>query len=143
MSLAEVIRAMHVDVTGLGGDAMRGTDGANTTTPPTVGEIQAELEENGDSILDSINDLLPASTIAAATDISADSAIADAVLDEVVEGSMTLRQILRVALSGLAGKSTGGGTSTLTFRDLADAKARITATVDANGNRTAMTLDGS
>lgn len=36
---------------------------------PTASEIQTELEENGASVLDSINDLLPASTIAAATDI--------------------------------------------------------------------------
>lgn len=50
---------------------MRGTDSANTTTPPTVTEIQAEMEENGASILDSISDLLPGSTIAAATDIPA------------------------------------------------------------------------
>lgn len=52
-------------------DVMRGTDGANTTTPPTVTEIQAEMEENEASILDSISDLLPGSTIAAATDIPA------------------------------------------------------------------------
>jgi len=36
-----------------------------------VTEIQAEMEENGASILDSISDLLPGSTIAAATDIPA------------------------------------------------------------------------
>ncbi len=52
-------------------DVMVGTDGANTTTPPTVTEIQAEMEENGASILDSIFDVLPGSTMAAATDIPA------------------------------------------------------------------------
>ncbi len=67
----------------------------------------------------------------------------DAILDDVIEGALTMRQALRLFLSALAGKSTGGGTVTLTFRDNADAKARITATVDANGNRTAMTLDGT
>lgn len=66
----------------------------------------------------------------------------DAILDEVVEGSTTFRQMLRLFLSVLAGKSSGGGTVTLTFRDLADSKNRITATVDANGNRTAMVLNG-
>ncbi len=60
VSLAEVIRAIHADVTGLNGDAMRGTDGANTTTPPTVTEIQTELEENGASILDTLQDRLTA-----------------------------------------------------------------------------------
>ncbi|MCP4569984.1 MAG: hypothetical protein GY841_20580, partial [FCB group bacterium] len=38
------------------GAVMRGTDGANTTTPPTVTEIQAEMEENGASILDTLRD---------------------------------------------------------------------------------------
>ena len=67
----------------------------------------------------------------------------DEILDEVVEGTITVRQAIRILLSGMAGKSTGGGTATLTFRDVADLKARITATVDANGNRTAITRDGT
>lgn len=37
VSLAEVIRAVHTDVTGLNGAAMRGTDGANTTVPDAAG----------------------------------------------------------------------------------------------------------
>ena len=67
----------------------------------------------------------------------------DAIVDEVVEGSLTLRQAVRLFLSALAGKSSGGGTTTINFRDLADTKNRITATVDSNGNRTNVTLDGS
>lgn len=67
----------------------------------------------------------------------------DAVLDEVVEGGYTLRQLLRIFLAVLAGKSSGGASSTITFRDVADAKARVTATVGSTGNRTAVTLDGS
>lgn len=76
----------------------------------------------------------------------ADALAADAVdeiLDEVVEGTLTLRQAIRLFLSALAGKSSGGGTATITFRDNADSKARITATVDADGNRTAVTLDAA
>lgn len=76
-----------------------------------------------------------------ATGLSTDAV--DKILDEVVEGTLTLRQAIRILLAGLAGISGGGGTVTLTFRDLADAKARITAIVDANGNRTAITLDGT
>jgi len=67
----------------------------------------------------------------------------DAIIDEVIEGSMTLREALRIILAASAGKSSGGGTSTVKYRDLADSKDRISATVDANGNRTAVTLDGS
>jgi len=78
--------------------------------------------------------------------IDADALAADAVdeiLDEVVEGTLTLRQVARILLAVLAGESTGGGTSTITFRDNADTKARMSATIDANRNRTAVTLDGS
>jgi len=71
------------------------------------------------------------------------AAAVDAVHDEIIEGALTLRHVLKIALSALAGKSTGGGTSTIRFRDNADSKARITATVDANGNRTSITIDGA
>jgi hypothetical protein len=67
----------------------------------------------------------------------------NAMLDEIFEGTLTVLQGLRLFLSVLAGKSAGGGGATITMRDNADSKDRITATVDANGNRTAMTLDGS
>jgi hypothetical protein len=54
-----------------------------------------------------------------------------------------MRQAMRILLAALAGKSSGGGTVTLTFRDVADSKARITATVDTSGNRTAIVRDGT
>lgn len=63
--------------------------------------------------------------------------------DERIEGTLTIRTLLRLLLSVLAGKSSGGGTLTVAFRDEADSKPRISAIVDANGNRTAITLDGS
>jgi len=40
------IEDILADVTGLNGDAMRGTDSANTTTPPTVAAIRAEMDSN-------------------------------------------------------------------------------------------------
>lgn len=82
-------------------------------------------------------------TVGDKTGYALSAAGVDAILDDVVEGTLTWRQIIRIYLAALAGKSAGGGTTTLTFRDNADAKARITATVDADGNRTAMTLDGT
>jgi hypothetical protein len=69
------------------------------------------------------------------------SNVADAALDEVIEGTLTMRQALRVYLAALAGKSAGGGTTTITFQNLAGDDDRITATVDADGNRSAVTLD--
>jgi len=60
---------------------------------------------------------------------------------ETVEGTMTLPKVLRILLAALSGKLSGGGTTTVKFRDLADSKDRIEATVDAYGNRTAIELD--
>ena len=67
----------------------------------------------------------------------------DLIWDEVLEGTLTARQIQRLALAVLAGITTGGGTTAPMFRDNADSKNRVAATVDTSGNRTAVTLDGS
>jgi len=78
--------------------------------------------------------------------IDADALAADAVdefWDEVLEGTLTGRQFMRIFMAVLAGESAGGGTSTITFRDLADTKDRISATIDSGRNRTAVTRDGS
>ena len=71
------------------------------------------------------------------------SGAVDSILDDPVEGSYTMRQLLRLMASALFGKASGGGTATITFRDLGDSKDRITATVTSNGNRTTVVLDGS
>lgn len=67
----------------------------------------------------------------------------DAVWDEVVDGTTTGRQSMRLQNAALAGKASGLGTTTAVFRDLADTKDRISATVDADGNRTAVTRDAT
>jgi hypothetical protein len=69
--------------------------------------------------------------------------IADAVLDDAVEGSETLRQAVRLMRAALVGKLSGAATTTVTIRDAADSKARITATVDGDGNRSAVTTDAT
>jgi hypothetical protein len=69
------------------------------------------------------------------------AAIVAAVGARVVEGSLTENQALMILLAGLGGKADGGGSATIHFRNQADTKNRITFTVDANGNRTAVTLD--
>lgn len=64
-------------------------------------------------------------------------------LDEQdIETGLTLRQALRLIAAATAGKVSGGGTSTITIRNaVADSDNRITATVDSNGNRSAITYD--
>ena len=67
----------------------------------------------------------------------------DSIWDEAMEGAVTARQQMNIQTSVLAGKSSGGGSAIIKFRDLADSKDRQTATVDTDGNRTSVTVDGS
>lgn len=87
-------------------------------------------------------DLIPA-TPAATGDIPSAASIASAVWAFVVAGSYTATQIMRLMASVLTGKSSGGGTTTIVFRDIDDTKDRIVATVDGDGNRTAVVRDVS
>jgi hypothetical protein len=60
-----------------------------------------------------------------------------------VEGTWTAVQYMRLFASALLAKCSGMGTTTAVFRDVDDTKNRISATVDADGNRTAVgTRDG-
>ncbi|MCK5606582.1 hypothetical protein KAR91_32070, partial [Candidatus Pacearchaeota archaeon] len=97
----------------------------NTTTPDTAGTAAA-LHATTDALINGLNDITVAEIIAGISD-----------------GTYDLQEMVRILFAALGGKSDGGGTTTLHFRDSADAKNRITATVDANGNRTSITLDGS
>ena len=63
------------------------------------------------------------------------------ILAMIYEGFGDLQDFLRLARSVLYGKSAGLDTTTGTFRDLADLKDRITATLDEFGNRSAVTID--
>ena len=77
-------------------------------------------------------------TVAALNDIS----VSD-ILTAVIEGTITFEQMMKIFLARMAGKASGGGTTSIAFRDLADSKDRIAMTVDVDGNRSAVTLDGA
>lgn len=64
-------------------------------------------------------------------------------LSNSIETGLTLREALRLITSVLGGKMSGGGTTTVVFRNaVQDSKPRVTATVNATtGNRTAITTD--
>ncbi len=87
-------------------------------------------------------DNLPAAP-AATGDIPTAAANADALLDRAagIETGVTPRQALRGILAAAIGKLSGAATTTVVIRDANDTKDRITATVDADGNRTAVTKD--
>lgn len=70
-------------------------------------------------------------------------AIADKTLATTIEGSESWLEVMRYLLAFVAGQTEGGGSTTISFRNQADSLNRIQMTVDANGNRTAVALDGS
>lgn len=69
--------------------------------------------------------------------------IASAVMTYVVESGWTTEEMLRVFAAVLAGKVSGAGTGTETFRGINDDKNRVVATTDSSGNRSNITLDAS
>lgn len=73
--------------------------------------------------------------------LPSETEIADAVLAAGDVDGYTLEETLKICMAALGGKLAGAGTATITFTAVDDSKSRITATVDGNGNRTAVTLD--
>lgn len=73
------------------------------------------------------------------------AAIAAAVLDLVdgVEPGETPRQTLRLLRAVCVGKSSGFPDGPVAFRDRADSKNRVVATVDGQGNRQTVATDGT
>ena len=63
-----------------------------------------------------------------------------ALLGETVVGSYTVQDILTILAAKTVGKATGGGTTTITYRGVDDTSNVVVETVDANGNRSAVTL---
>lgn len=110
----------------------------STTLQNELDGIQADTED--------IQSRLPAALVGGRIDATVDatgmeSGAVDAIWDEVLEGSYTARQLMRAFAAALAGKVSGAGTTTITFRNTGDSKDVITATVDVNGNRSEVTLD--
>jgi hypothetical protein len=60
-----------------------------------------------------------------------------------LEGTYTAAELMRIMASVLAGKVSGAGSGTETFRGVADLVDRVVSVNDAQGNRTAITLDGA
>ena len=118
----------------------------DAATPASVQNISAQT---GDAYAESVAmhvhvDKIPQSDGVLSWNTTALAAIGDAIHDEIIEGTITHREAMRLALSVLTGISFGGGTPTVGFRDIGNTKTRISATVDQNGNRTAIgTRDGT
>lgn len=63
------------------------------------------------------------------------------ILAATYEGAETIQQHFRLVRAALYGKLSGAATTTVVIKAKDDSTTRITATVDSDGNRTAVTLD--
>lgn len=120
---SETINDYKADVSGLA------TTTALSTVSGLVDDLESRLTAARAGYLDNLN-----------TGVALTAAGVDAILDEVIVGTYTMRQLLKVMAAALAGKATGGGTTEVKFSGVDDAPNVIVATVDANGNRSAVTL---
>ena len=93
---------------------------------PDVAGTAAGLHTTTNALINGLDDITVADIIAG---------IADGIYD--------LQEMMRIMFAVLSGKSSGGGTATLAFRNADDDKNRLSETVDTDGNRTAVTRDGS
>jgi len=130
----------HVNVKEVNGTAQTANDnGADINEILT--DTGTTLENRLIAIEADTNELQGDDTPAAINGLN-DISVAN-ILAGVVEGALTLEQVLRILLADAAGKASGGGTTTIAFRDNADSKDRIVKTVDSSGNRSAVVLDGA
>lgn len=147
------------DIDASGVRAAVGLASANLDTQlgamPTLAQLNAEIDAVQTDIagvLSDTNDIqtrLPAALVGGRMDASVGAlatgslaAIADEVLGYAVEAGLTTKQALRLMAAALAGKISGASGTTITIKNaVADNKDRIVATVDSDGNRTAITYD--
>lgn len=132
-----VANQVDVNVLKIGGTTQTGADvgGMVADTAADLDEIITTLGAAGAGLT-----ALPAGTLTAGER----SSVADALLDraDAIETGWTLRKILRIISAAVCGKVSGSPTAPV-FRDVTDAKNRITGVADSSGNRTTSTLDGT
>jgi hypothetical protein len=132
-----------------------GTAGAGLTninlpnqTMNIVGDITGNLSGSVGSVSGAVGSVSAAVTVGtintdAIDAVAVDTDVYDELLDFAagVDTSLTLRQHFRLAAAALYGKASGLATTTAIYRNIPDDVNAITATVDGDGNRSAVTLD--
>lgn len=127
-------------------DASVGAMAANVLTASALATDAVSEIQSGLSTLDAAGVRAAVGLASANLDTQLDAVPtaaenAAAVMGSTVEGTFDLTESARLWNAALAGKASGLAGTAATFRDLADTKDRIVATVDADGNRTAVTRD--
>jgi len=115
---------------------MRGTDLANTVTPPTTAQIWAEVTR----------ELTSGNNIALAKGVGLTGLNDIAAIDVLNAGDVdgfTLEESQKLILAANTGVLAGAATTTVTIQAADGSKTRLTATVDVDGNRSAVIKDAT
>ena len=125
------------------------TDALNAYDPPTNTEMEARTIAAASyataAALNTVDDFLDTEVAAILAAVDTEVAAIKAKTDLIpgtIDGK-TFSELVTLFAAVLLGKASGLATTTAVYRAVDDSKARITATVDADGNRSAVTLDAS
>ena len=106
--------------------------------PSALSAIDGKIDTI-DSIVDGI--LVDTGTTIPAQISGLNDLDADTILSSSIDGLYSLKDVFKLMAAMLAAKASGGGTDTITFRDLSDTLDRIIFTVDDDGNRLTATYN--
>lgn len=106
-----------------------------------IGLASANLDTQLGAIAGYIDTEVAAILAAVDTEVAAIKAKTD--LIPGTQDGLTFAELTLLMGSAILGKASGAATATVVFRALDDSKDRVTATVDADGNRSAVTLDAA
>jgi hypothetical protein len=147
VATTQLVNTVAVDFTATDRQALSGiatqlgTAGSGLTA---IGDSRLSNLDAAVSLVKSKTDNLPANPAAIGSAMTLQSAERDATaaalldLGNAIDGK-TLRQALQIIASVLAGKVSGAGSGTETFRGLDDQHNRVVVTADISGNRSNVT----
>lgn len=123
--------------------SLSGAGGVSYARPIRLLSASATVDGSGSVSSAQPRGRIKASATIKVNELSQDD-VSGAVLDTPIEGDLTLRQISRLLTAFIAGQTNivdlGGGAATVTFRDQANTKDRITGTMSGS-ERTTVAID--
>lgn len=139
-ALASIDGSGRVDIAKVAGTAQTAGDLAALVNAVKADTAAILLDTGTDGVV--VANIATGAVSAAALASDAANEIADALLDraDAVETGETPRMALRHIVAAVAGVLSGAATTTVSIKGAGVATTRITATVDADGNRSAVTL---
>ena len=151
LATSEELAEAVADIQGTQGDTLQTITYKINTIDAVVDTIYAEMgsaPEIADAVLDellddhtidgSLGDTV--ADIAAKTNNLPDNPALDEVLIDTGTQQFTTADLIKIIAAKMVGKASGGGTTSIVYRNLEDSVDIIVETVDENGNRSDITL---